>query len=242
MRYLFLIIALVFCCSCSCSRKQEKTKIGIDASWSPLNFGGANSYVNGFLDELLLEVAHEMHIEFEKIPASSDNLFLGLKRDQYAAILTSLPPYTFNVAKYDFSQNFLRIGPVLIIQENAKYKNLSQFDGMTLGMIAGDNMSDILQKYPEIRTRSYISNGDLLNAVVTGEVQGALMDRILAVNYVTDLYNGKLKIATLPLNNEGLHMIAEKGKHEDLVRSFDEAITTLKKKKYYRELLQKWKL
>lgn len=236
-----LLLAVVLCGGCA-DKPKEKIKIGIDSSWYPLNFGPQTAYVEGFIDDLLQEVAHHMKVEFEKIPISQSNLYMGLKENRYNAVLTSLPPYTFNVAKYDFTQNFLRVGPVLIVPADAKYKKLGQMEGMTVGMIVGNDVTVILQKYPDIRTRSYMSNIELLNAVVSGDVSGAFLDRIPAVGYTSDLYNGKLKIATIPLNDTGIHLIAEKGKQEELVKSFNDSITFLKKKKFYRDLLQKWSL
>lgn len=236
-----LLLALLFFGGCS-DKPKEKIKIGVDSSWYPLNFGKQNAYVNGFTDELLLEVARHMHVEFEKLPATHDTLFFGLKEKRYNAVLTSLPPYTYNLAKYDFSQNILRVGPVLIVSTGAKKKKLDQMEWMTIGILAGDDPTLILRKYPNIMTRSYMSTIELLNAVVGGDVSGALLDRIPAVGYTTDLYQGKLIIATIPLDHAGIHLIAEKGKHEAFVKSFNDSITFLKKKKFYKDLLQKWSL
>ncbi len=231
MMYFLLVIALFFG-SCSHNTPKEKVRLGMDTTWYPLNFGEYNPYVNGFIDDLLQEIAKEKKIEFEKVPITSN----------YDAALSSLPPYTFNQAKYDFSQNFLRIGPVLILPANVKTKKLRDMEGDTVGILSGNEITQVLQKYPDIVVKNYPTTTALLDAVVSQEIQGALLGRIEAVAFTTGVYHGKLKIASLPLNDAGLHFIAQKGKHEHLIHSIDQNITELKKKKFYKELLEKWKL
>jgi polar amino acid transport system substrate-binding protein len=242
IRNLFVIVLFFHGCSCGKPSNDSKPKIGIDSSWSLLNFGNQTAYVNGFSEELLMEIAAREGIQFEKVSANWDVLFSGLKENKYDAVLTSLPPYTFNLAKYDFSQNFLALGPVFIVPVHATYKKLSQIINMPIGVLNGDSSANILGKYPDIRVAYYTSVPDLLNAAVTGDVAGVLLSRIPAINYVSDLYKNKLKIVSAPLNDEGIHLIAEKGKQEALIQSFDEGLKILKKNKKLKNLLRKWSL
>lgn len=237
---LFFITLLLSACGSHSS--SAKPRIGMDPTWTPLNFGEQTSHVNGFTEELLMEIAQHGGMEFERIPANWDTLASGLKEKKYDAILTSLPPFTFNLAKYDFSQNFLDVGPVFVVGVLSSYKTLDQVKGETIGIINGDATSLILQKCPEIMVQNYASIPELLDAITVGEIAGALLDRIPAVNYVTDLYQGKLKIVSPPLTGQGLHLATEKGKQEELVRSFDESLKFLKKKKKLRSLMKKWGL
>jgi len=236
-----LSIFILNSCSCGNSARQG-LRIGIDANWYPIDFGRQESYINGFTEDLLLEIARYSGIEFQRIPANWDNLFDGMKEKKFDAVLSSLPPYDFNAAKYDFSSNFLDLGPVLIVPVDAQHSDLSKMGGELLGVIVGDPSVLILQKYPEIIIRNYNSIPDLLNAIVNGDIEGALLNRIPAVSYVRDLYSGKLKIASSPLTATGLHLIAIKGKHRHLIQLFDKSLDYFKKKKKLQSLLQKWEL
>ncbi len=230
MRYLLLLLALFFG---ACSTKAPKEiRLGIDRAWYPLNFGDQNPYVNGFVDDLLQKIAKEQKIEFIIVPISS----------KYDVAVSSLPPYTFNKNKYDFTQNFLRIGPVLILPSDVKTKKIKEMEGKTLGIVSDYDVTQVLHKYPEIYLRYYPKTIELLDAVVAQDVDGALLDRIEAVGFTSGIYYNKLKIASLPLNDAGLHFIAEKGKHTKLISSIDKSITELKKKQWYKDLLEKWKL
>lgn len=242
MIFRFFLVILFALCGCSSGKHSGRIRIGVDSSWEAFNFGPQTAYVNGFTEELLQEIAKYEGVVFEKVPANWDDLFTGLKEKKYDAVFTGLPPYTFNRAKYDFSQNFLDLGPVFIVPASATYKKLAQVGDRTIGILSGDSLDSILEGYPEIRVRSYPSIPDLLNAAVSGDVAGVLLDRIPAVNYVADLYAGKLKIVSGPLNEKGIHLAVEKGQEKEAVQIFDRALKSLKKKKKLKMLLKKWSL
>lgn len=244
----FFIVCLLFVAalfqSCSCSREglHGAYRIGVDPQWVPLNFGAQEPYINGYTEEILLRVARHTGLQFERLGANGDSLLSGLQEGKYDAILCSLPPYNFNQALYDFSENFLDIGPVLIVSEASSYTELSQMKGNEIGLILNDPALLILQKQQDLIPRFYASISDLLNAVVTGEIEGALLNQIPAVNYVRDLYPDKLKIVSQPLTTEGLHLVVLKNQQKVLLKAFDQTIEQMRRKKKLQELQKKWNL
>lgn len=239
-----LILSLFLLQICgSCGRQREIVRVGIDPVWYPIDFGPQATYVNGFTEELLLAISRDTGIEFERITANWDSLYDGMRVDRYDVVLSSLPLHDFNVAEYDFSSNFLDLGPVLVISANSATMDLDKMSGKSVGTVTGDSAVSILQKYPDVIARPiYPSVPELLNAVAEGRIEGALLDRIPAVNYLADLYAGRLKIATPPLNNAGLHLVARKEKQTRFVARFNRSIEQLKKKKKLQKLLAKWEL
>jgi polar amino acid transport system substrate-binding protein len=236
----FFLLLLLHGCSCG-NGSNGAMRIGIDADWYPLNFGPQTSYVNGYTEDLLVEMSRYTGIEFEKIPANWDSLVDGLRERKYDAILTSMPPYVFNTAKYDFSSNYLDLGPVLIVPTNAETTELDKMHGQLVGIIGGDPSVAVLEKHPAIIIRNYSSIPDLLDAVANGAIQAAILDRIPAVNFTNDLYAGRLKIGSGPLTDKGLHLVTLKG-HERIITDFDKTIVAFKRKKTLEDLLKKWQL
>src|ERR1043166_3717797 len=105
--YRFLILFILLFTGCSCGGSSRGVlRVGVDPNWYPIDFGSQTVYVNGYTEDLLIEIARYSGIEFEKIPASWDNLMEGLSENKYDAVLSSMHPYVFNTAKYDFSSNF----------------------------------------------------------------------------------------------------------------------------------------
>lgn len=244
MRFiLYLILALHLSgCGCGSDSGEFGLRIGVDPTWYPLNFGPQQPYVNGFADDFMMEVARYDHIEFERVGANWDALLEGLSQKKYAAVLTSLPPYAFNEAKYDFSAPILALGPVLVAPAGSKEKDLGKMKGRVIGFIGGDAAEGVLQKYPQVMMRPFPSIPELLDAVAREEIDAALLNRIPAVNYVNDLYPGVLKIASAPLTDAGIRLVALKGKHEGLIKSFDKSLRYFQKKKKLDKLLKKWNL
>lgn len=240
MYLLRLFVLALLACGCSCGNGSPRgaMRIGIDTQWYPLDFGHQTSYVNGYTEDLLLEMARYSGMQFELVTANWDTLVDGLKEDKYDAILTSMPPYEYNTAKYDFSKNYLDLGPVLIVPTGATQTDLSKMNGAMVGIIANDRAALVLEKYPTILIRRYNSIPDLLNAVATGEIQAALLSRIPAVNYVSDLYAGALQIVGAPMTDAGLHLVAPKGR----IKGFSKTLEALRKRKTLDALLKKWQL
>ena len=233
-----LLILVLLACGCGGGSMRGTMRLGVDTTWYPLNFGPETANVNGYTEDLLLEMARYSGMHFEVVSANWDCLVSGLQQKKYDAILTSMPPYEYNVAKFDFSSNYLELGPVLIVPVDSSKKDLSKMNGDMVGIVANDQAALILEKYPTIIIRSYSTIPDLLNAAAAGEIQGALLARIPAVNYLRDLYADKLKIVEGPMTDAGLHLVASKGR----MGSFNKTLDALRKRKVIDTLLKKWQL
>jgi len=240
MRFLVYIFAAL--CLAGCAQNSSTPfKIGVDPTWYPVNFEDQTAYVNGFVEDLLLEMAWHGRFEWEKVHEAGDSLLLGLKQKKYDAILTSLPRYTFNLAKYDFSENFLNLGPVLVVPANSPYTKVENIKEGVLGAISGNNLDAEIGKNPMIQIRFYLTAPELLNAVVEGDVIGALIGSLKAESYVGDLYKGRLKIVTEPLSDYGLHLVVAKGESQKLLDLFNTNLKWIRNKKM-ESLVRKWGL
>ncbi len=130
----------------------------------------------------------------------------------------------------------------MIVPVDSRYAELSKLGGELVGVVTGDPAVLQIQKYGDIVIRNYMSITDLLNAVANGEIEAALLNRVPASAYIADLYAGKLKIASDPMTDAGLHLVAPKGKNERLIALFNKSLDHLKKKKKVGDLRKKWDL
>jgi len=242
MRIIYLCL-LAFFVSCSSGPKAPSAiyRIGIDPTWTPLNFGQQQAYVNGYTEDLLLEVARINGIAFERISTDPSSLLEDLMKGKYDAVLSSLPPYEFNKAKYDFSKNYLNTGLVLVVPSNTKYKKLSDLSGELVGIITNSPAVLLLEQNASVIIRTYTAIPGVLDAIVNGEIEAAVLDRLPVAAYVRDLYSGKLKIITPMLTDTGLHAIAKKDSGH-LISLFNKAIDKMDKKHIASRLEKKWQL
>lgn len=243
MRILSSFFALVLIALCSCGGKTTSGRtVGVDASWYPLDFGTRDNSITAFSTELLTEIGRVEKIPFVKVTVNWNDLMEGLQKDQYEAILTSMPPYIFNEKLYDFSEIYLYLGPVLVVPVDSKIDSLDMLTGKEIAVVAGSSYVAILEKAPGVLIRYYDSIPAALNDIVNNTVDGALIDVLSAVAYCNDLFQGQLKIGTRPLTDEGLRMVTKHKAAPDLIKGFDKGLEKLKKNGSYQKILAKWNL
>jgi len=246
----FMIRFFVVVCACisaiflpGCGNGGGKgLRIGIDPNWYPQNFQGQEAYVNGYVEELLLEISKYSGLEFQRVNANWDTLLDGLHHHRYDAVLSSLPPYNFNTAKYDFSRDFLNVGPVLITKINSEAQELKDMTDKVIGILSVDQQLLIMQKYPDILIRNYNLASDALAALKNREVEGVIIDRLTAISFLRGIYAGQLKVAGGPLNDLSLRLVTMKDAHSGDLKKFNKSLQYLAKKKKLQKLQKKWRL
>lgn len=235
-----LIILLTFF-SCG-SNSSGGRKVGMDTNWYPLDFDNRTNNVTAFSTELLGQIGKVEKIPFVRVSVNWDTLMEGLKKGEYEAILTSMPPYIFNEKLFDFSDVYLPLGPVLVVSMGSKIDSLDNLEGKEIAIISGSSSKLILEGSPGVLIRSYDSASQALNDVAEGSMNGAMIDVLSAVAFCNDLYQGKLKIVTPPLSDEGLRLVTKHNAATDLIKGFNRGLEILKKKGTYDALLKKWGL
>ncbi len=236
----FLIFLLILTC-CSKSGKSGRG-VGVDPYWFPLGFGTRDNSVTAFSTELLTEIGKKEKIPFLKVSVNSSDLMEGLQKGNYEAILSSMRPYIFNQDLFDFSDVYLALGPVLVVPSRSTIHSLQDLDGKEIAVIDGSSYDQILEKSKGVIIRYYDSMPKALNDTLLGTVDGAMIDILSAGAYCRDLYEGELKIATRPLNDEGLRLIVKHQTAEDMVKGFNAGLDQMKKDGSYAKLLDKWGL
>lgn len=236
----FFVALLMLLGSCSSSNKVYK--IGVDPSWFPLDVAGKEPYVLAFSHELLQKIGRLKQCEFQRIAFSWDDMLQAVDKGQCQGILSSLQPYVFNLEKYQFSEVFLSTGPVLVMRDNATKSEVDQLYEKEIAVLSQNDEQLLIQKYPDVLLRTYDSLPMALVDLSTGAIDGVLIDYLKALSYVTDMYAGQLKIASAPLNHEGLKLVTMQGQSKRLVHLFNAGLKELQNTGEYAALLKKWKL
>ena len=238
MKYLFVALALVLI-SCG-SVAKTPYRIAIDPSWYPMELMGKEANVFAFSNELLQAIAVKEKIQLERINVSWDNILEGLQKDEYDAILSPLPPYNFNVSKYDFSEIYLQTGYVLVVPEHLRVSSLGDMEDQEVAVQMNTEAESILNDHPAVIVRFYDSPAAALNQLAHKKYAGVVMGMIPAVSFIEDLYADNLKIAGGPLNKTGLRLITIKDKRKELMDHFNRGLDGIMDDGTYEELLRKW--
>ena len=243
MRRFFVLFFLILATLSSCGGTSNGgRKVGVDASWYPLQMGGLDNNVTAFSTELLTDIGRSQKIPFVKVTVNWDDLMEGLQKDKYEAILSSMPPYIFNQKDFDFSELYLPLGPVLVVRPDSSIHSLNNLNGQEIAVIAGSGNDLLLEKSEGVLIRYYTSIPQALDDIVNETIDGAVIDILTAVAYCRDLYQNKIKVATPPLNENGLRLITKHNTATDLIKGFNAGLKKLKKNGSYDKLLAKWQL
>ena len=239
MRNFFLVALLLLISSCG---GRKDTIIAYDADWYADDFGFYDSHINGLTEDLLMEFSKFSGKSFEKINVATENLFDGLQRKKYQAVLATLYPYNFEEAKYDFSDIYLETGPIVVVSKNAKIQSIKEWKKELIGLKQNDPAVVFIEKRSDLIIKFYANDIDLLTALEKGDIDGAILGNVNAVRYLSDTFYGKFKILPTPLQKQGIRMIVLEGEEKNLLRSFNAMLKKMKKRKAYQKLLAKWSL
>lgn len=240
MRPLFVFIALLLCfSSCGPRPRDSGYTIAIDPTWYPLHVAGREKNILAFSIELLTEIARVEDLQMGVVQMNWNNLMWGLREHKYNAMLSTMRPYTFYQKDYTFSHPYLLTGPVIVLPQKVKSDKI---DGKEIGVIRGSAAALILQTTPNILLQGYDSIVDLFDALDNQHVDGIALEILAASNYMRDLFPGKFRIASSPLNDMGLRLISIYGEEPALMKRFDKGLKKLKKQGIYEKLLRKWGL
>jgi polar amino acid transport system substrate-binding protein len=234
----------------SCSRKGALESyiyhIARDSTGYPLHLEGKERNLLAFTNDLMTAIAKETGIRFIWIETGFDHLLEGLDDGSYDGIISSMRPTGINQDIYAFSDLFFELGPVLIVPEDSKVTSLKDMKDKTLGIRTSTSFifNAIKDKVPiHYRLITYNNINQALEALVHNQIDGLILEAILAYTYTEGFYAGRLKVVTPPLTDEGLRLITKRDPQSELlITSFNEGLEELRNNGIYDELIKKWDL
>lgn len=240
MKKAIFFFLLFFCLSCS--DRSQPYLIAFDKQWYSVALDGQLEFLNGFIKDLLLEIAKENKIEIELITANWNDILEGLDLNKYQAVFSVMEPYNFNLAKYDFSYEIIKTGYVLVVGKDKKYKGLEDLKEKHVGYLIEADSLVILQKNTDIFDEAYDFIPQMLGDITKTVIEGAVLPVIPAYRYVSDLFYNELQIIKPAINKQAIRVVALKGQNKAFLKLFNASLNKLEKKGKIKELLIKWGL
>lgn len=239
-----IIILLFLLKACLAPHKPEHHYFHIARSAASYPFSQVEKGRNilAFSNDIIERVSALEEIGINVSGQDPPELYPGLDNGTFDAIMVSTVPYS-PTKNYDYSEPIYLLGPVLIVHQNSDVHSLEQMDGKIIGIPSGLSLVFNIEKYPSIILRTYESPQSALANLSRNVIDGVIMDYLSAITYTTSIYAGQMKIATEPLTEEALRIVARKNTHGDeLIHYFDSGIEHLKKEGEFDKLLEKWSL
>lgn len=233
-----LLLLVLLCC---CGNKNHSQKVAIDPTWYPLGIEARNTDLMSFSTELLQKISASQKISLITITTDRYYLLNDVLQGKYEAALSSFPPYNFNKDRFDFSESYLLLGPVIVAGSSSNISSIKQLKGKAVGVLSNTNAL-LIESVPEVLIHQYTSKAQALADVNSGLLDAALIDILSAYAYCEDLYQGKLKVASSPLTNEALRLITARNKNNSLIKTFNKGLRQLQQSGEYQKMLSKWDL
>lgn len=226
------VLILFFVLATSCFADPPLYRIGRDPVWSPLDLGSDTYNVTAFTDALMREVGKIENVQVQMIDTSSVVLFSDLCRGNFDAVITTAAPND----RFDFSSPLILLGPVLVVREDSDIKSLSDLKNKKVGVNAYDNSEAIASQVSSILIQLYDNMPIALDDLAKGRLEGVLIATMQAHALIPHQYAGQLRIATPPLNDDGIRLVTLKKKGKPLVTLFNRGVKKVKKKGLYKYL------
>jgi polar amino acid transport system substrate-binding protein len=215
--------------------------IGLDQQWfEPYLMGKEHSFI-GFNRDLLTAIAQQQSLPFTLIMIPPNHNLHDLQIGKFKGVLTNLMPSTLNQNEFLFSDPYFLLGPVLIIPKTAPLEGWNEKAKKIIGIPREfPQILHVIQD-PTIQIKFYDYLLSALTDLSERKIDGVLFPTIAAHIYVRTFYPNELKVATLPLDDEGVRLVTLKNQEgEELIKRFNQGLAALKQSSEYNELLEHW--
>lgn len=221
----------------------EVYKVAIDSTWYPLSLYGKDSAFTAFSIDLLFAIAKREKIKVEVIRSGPKRLIELLEDEKVHAVFSSIRPDAEKEAEFLFSEPYYRFGAVLIFRREDPFTTLKDLPKKRIAVKRNSPILYRIQLDPNAEVVPFDSPIAALDQLTRNEVDGVIMDQLLAYLYVSGFYTSKLKVVTLPLTTDGLRLVTCKGDiQEELITSFNAGLLKIKEDGVYVQLLKQWDL
>jgi len=200
---------------------------------------GKERHLSAFNHHLLAAIAKQEHFRLD-LKGTFDPI-LELKEGKVQAILTTLQPDYLNENDLLFSRLYFPIGPVLITSSALPVEGWNEKRKKIIGILRRSPILLSLEQDPSIQIKVYDDMIPALSDLREQHIDGAIFPAIPAYTYITTFYKDELKIATLPLNAEGIRLVTSKNDvGESLIEKFNQGLEVLKQNGTYHEMVERW--
>ncbi|WP_454731114.1 MULTISPECIES: transporter substrate-binding domain-containing protein [Cupriavidus] len=168
-------------------------RIGVEGTYPPFNYRGANNQLDGFDVDVARGVASRLGVKPEFITTEWSGIIAGLQAGKFDVIVNQVAVTPARRQVLDFSTPYVYSAAQLIQRKDDKrqFKSLEDLKGKKLGVSLGSNYNELAKSVDGIDVRTYPGAPEYLRDLAAQRVDAALNDRLM-VGYL-------IKTANLPL-------------------------------------------
>ena len=216
--------------------------VAVPATVPPMAFVDDQGQLAGYSVDYIKDVAKaaEFTVVLKDIPWSG--IFAGLVRGDFDAICAAVS-ITANRAKVvDFTVPYLEVRHALVVPVASDVKSLADLKGKKVGAKLGSIGYQILSKKATgIEIVGYDEVSLFMEALKSGEIDGAVYAEPMVAHYIATQYSDTLKITSLiESKKKDVYGIAVKKGNSEVLDLLNKGMKAMKDSSREQELQKKW--
>jgi polar amino acid transport system substrate-binding protein len=222
---------------------KEPIKMGTSADQPPFEFyrtGDGETQIVGYDIDLAKKIGEELGNTVEIKDMDFSTLIPALQAGRVDFVMAGMTPTPERKQNVDFSISYLKFPVTAITQKQLTVQSAQDLKGKKIGVQLGSAHEQIAKEWakddPSITVVSLNKLGDLIQELIVGRIDAALMETAVAHSYVK--LTPQLKVNLLPKYQLEFAVAFQKG--SPLVEKFNKIIDQLEKSGQLEALKKKW--
>ncbi|MBX6352632.1 MAG: transporter substrate-binding domain-containing protein [Thermoflavifilum sp.] len=210
------------------------------ADYKPYEFhdtSGGQDKIVGFDIDVANAIAQKLHFKFTIEDMDFDSLIGALQAHRADFVIAGMTPTPEREKSVDFSEIYYQATNVVLTRKGFTVTSLNDLKGKKVAAQLGSVQEDAAKSIPGVQLESLTTIPNVVQEVVTGRVDAAIIEDTVATGYVKN--NPNLQINRIPgIKSNGSAIAFPKG--SPWVSKFNAAIDEMKKDGELQKLAEKW--
>lgn len=173
-------------------QQAGKLVVGLDDAFPPMGYVDTKTGgIIGFDVDLATEVCARLGITLKLQPIDWDNKQMEVDNGNVDCLWNGFSKTPEREESFNLSTSYMQNNQIILVKQDATYKNLADLKGKTLGVQADSSAEDALNKSVEFKSslKSVVSIDDYAKAVMeikNGTIDAIAIDEVVARFYMTN--------------------------------------------------------
>lgn len=157
--------------------------LGLDASFPPMGFTGADGSIVGFDIDVAQEVCDRLGVELVKKPIDWDEKEKLLNGGEIDCIWNGMSVTKARAEAMNLSDPYMKNEMVFVVSGGSEAKTTGDLAGKTVGVQSGSTAQELLEAselYRDLKVELLEDNLSLLGALERGEIDAGFLDSVVA--------------------------------------------------------------
>ncbi|KWR89494.1 transporter substrate-binding domain-containing protein [Cupriavidus sp. IDO] len=216
-------------------------KIGVEGTYPPFNYRGANNQLEGFDVDVARAVAGKLGVKPEFVTTEWSGIIAGLQAGKFDVIVNQVAVTPQRKQALDFSTPYVYSAAQLIQRKDDKreFKSLEDLKGHKLGVSLGSNYNELAKSVAGIDVKTYPGAPEYLRDLAAQRVDAALNDRLM-ISYLIKTSNLPLRAGAVVQGANSDVAIPFRKDNPKFAQAIDHALDDLRKDGSLTKMSVKW--